>query len=360
MTSSEPGWFSSSGVERLRQLSRVCLDPWSLLCLVGLAWAINQLVRPTPERPPPIAPRLYPCEEIASDVYTVAWSPDGQSLAVVSHAGEVALWDAAFERERPYVLPVDLAKRAGGEWHARDLAWSPDGRTLASTLGHEVLLWDAAAGVVRRVLAGHAKPVRSLAFAPDGRTLLSGDIQGIVRSWDLETGGSRELAASIHRGDTRVGAAWFSTDARTIAATVSDGAVVLRDADSGAIRQTLLRPNELVLSAAFSPDGRSIAVGGTGARVDVFDVATGRAKGSWSLPSPNATALAFTPDGRGLAVASGPDGTVMLCDVASRRERLTLKGIGPIRGLSFTQDGQSLAGGSAPAKVAIWTLPTGP
>jgi hypothetical protein len=49
-----------------------------------------------------------------------------------------------------------------------------------------------------------------------------------------------------------------------------------------------------------------------------------------------------------------------LYDVASRRGRLVLECIGPVRGLSFTRDGQGLAGGSAPAKMAIWTLPTVP
>ncbi|MGE3819730.1 MAG: WD40 repeat domain-containing protein, partial [Isosphaeraceae bacterium] len=180
--------------------------------------------------------------------------------------------------------------------------------------------------------------------------------RGIVRFWDLQTGASREFAASVHAGPMISGAAWFSPDARTIAATALNGEVLLIDAVTGTIRGRLNRANQLALSVAFTNDSKTIAVGSVEARVDLFDVATCEPKGSCAPPSSNATALAFTDDGRGLAVASGIDGTVTIWDVLRCEKRLTLEGVGRNRGLAFTSDNEFLVGGSPVAKVAVWTL----
>ena len=87
MTSSERGWFESPRFARLRRLSRLCLAPWSIVCIVGLAWGIQQLVWPTPEREPaPIEARRYQLEGFKGEIYTVDWSPDETLLAPLRRA----------------------------------------------------------------------------------------------------------------------------------------------------------------------------------------------------------------------------------------------------------------------------------
>src|SRR4051812_8759772 len=75
--------------------------------------------------------------------------------------------------------------RHGGP--ARGLAFSPDGKSLASA-SHDrtVSVWDVPSGKERLRLTGHTGDVVCLSFAPDGATLASGSRDGTMRVWALE------------------------------------------------------------------------------------------------------------------------------------------------------------------------------
>ena len=198
---------------------------------------------------------------------SVAFSPpDGQSLAVVSGDSTVKLWDLA--------TGTDYANLEHDS-QVTSVAYSPDGTSLASTSGQVVTLWDPASGAPTAVLEGHAHWVGAVAFSPDGATLASqSGWDGLVRLWDVET---HRTVASIE--NTRGGSAMaFSPDGATLACA-SGPLVKLWDVGTR-VRIDSLAHRDWVHVVAFSPDGGTLATG-TSKGIEVWDAS------GWQRPRPH-------------------------------------------------------------------------
>lgn len=110
---------------------------------------------------------------------SLAWSPDGGTLAVGRAGKAVSLHDRATG-----ALRAELAHPAG----VRAMAFAPDNRTLAVATGSSVVLWDLATNERRMVLRGHTGTVTGVGFTPDGRLLASAALDGQVKLWEASSG----------------------------------------------------------------------------------------------------------------------------------------------------------------------------
>jgi len=243
-----------------------------------------------------------------------------------------------------------------------NVAWSPDGRLLATggAAGgldtNDAVLWDARTG--RRVftLRGHEEDVYSVGFSLDSTRVVttSDDDRAIV--WDVSNG-ERLLTARIGK-DT--GGASFSPDGRLLAVTGARGSVQVLNAATGAPTATLRAPGGPFCSPAFSPDGARIAASGCpniSYRTVVWDVRSG--KRLFTIRDDGGSSgIMFSPDGDRLAGRT--DDTAGVWDAWTGEPLLALSGhSGTVYGVAYSRDGSRLATGSVDGTARIWDADTG-
>ncbi len=292
-------------------------------------------------------------------VQSVAFSPDGRVLA---SCGDVTArrWDLA-TRQTISVLT--------SETPVTSMALSPDGHTLAlADSNAAVSLWTIATGRIT-ALTGFTGRVQSVAFSPDGRTLASSEAQPqprqpgqvppkwrtttTIRRWDLATG-QATTASSL--ADSYGHAMAFHPGGQILASSGGlDGAAQLLDLATGQV--TMLAGHTSGIEAvAFSPDGRRLATGSTDATVRLWDLATGQTTATLTPHGGYVVSVAFSPDGRVLASAS-LDATVRLWDPATGQATATLFGHADfVTSTAFSPDGRALASGSLDKTVRLWAL----
>ena len=269
------------------------------------------------------------------DVTTIAFSPDGRTLASCERGGVGRLWEVrtgkpiAIFREfrqsenpglRALVFSEDGTKLIGANWNNEvsvselsenikppiisymdgrkanrvtlDIQLSPNGNFLAIAdprpedwKNNEFLikLWDTTTGKQLHTLTGHTQWVRSIAFSADSKALVSGDY-GKIRLWDTVTG--RLKATSNWRRGTITYALAFSPSGRFIASGHREGVKLWdntvkpkRQTDDaiGAYQHTLeLRGHkDYVSKLAFSPDEKTLLTGSKDGTIQAWDTATG-------------------------------------------------------------------------------------
>jgi WD40 repeat protein len=284
-----------------------------------------------------------------NSVYSVAFSPDGKTLASGGLDDTVIRWDVA--KHQP------IGQTLTGHTNAvESVAFSPDGKTLASASDDQtIILWDATADrPIGRPLAGHTGAVYSVAFSPDGKTLASGSLDKTIIVWNVAT---RQPIGRPLTGHTRaVRSVAFSPDGKTLVSGSDDGAIILWDLSTGQpIGEPFVSGAGMVWSVAFSPDGKTLAFGGQTGSVVLWDVTTRQMIGGPLTGHKGAVrSVAFSPDGTTLASGSWDD-TIMLWVVATRLpigQPLT----GYTSGMAFSPDGKTLASGCSDNSVILWDL----
>jgi WD40 repeat protein len=308
-------------------------------------------------------------------VKTVAFSPDGHTLASGSLDATIRLWNLT-DPAHPTPLGQPLTGHTGT---VRSLAFSPDGHTLAagseddsvigaaSGIGDDIVrLWNlsdpAHAAALGQPLTGNTSGVTSLSFSPDGHTLAAGSDDATIRLWNLtDPAHPGPLGQPLTGHTDAVDGMAFSPDGHTLASGSNDATIRLwnltNPAHPAPLGQPLTGHTNAVTSVAFSPDGHTLASGSADSTIRLWNLDT-------AVPltgHTNAvTSVAFSPDGHTLASGSA-DHSIRLWNLTDPAHPTPLGQ--PLTGhtdnvvsVAFSPDGHTLASGSYDDTIRLWNL----
>jgi WD40 repeat protein len=283
-------------------------------------------------------------------VISLAFSADGRMIVAGSFDGAVRVWNVEAGKEK-------ATFQGHSPWLR--VAFSPNGKTIASGSGKTVRLQDLSrgtrvAGAGKQVLQGAQGDISALAFSPDGGTLVAGAgkpagrhlMLGDLYFWDTESG-RQQFALLDFAGSIRSVA--FSPDGKTFAA--GSGKVHLWDTSTGKLKASLPEPSNVL---AFAVDGTLAAACRNDDKIRIWSPGTTKARAVLSGHHGTVDSIALTRDGRLLASTSD-DGTLMLWDVARATEMLTIETKHGLNAVAFSPDDTILAAGIG-SEVVLWDV----
>lgn len=285
----------------------------------------------------------------------ITFARDGR--LAVNFDNEIAVYDPATGKQ--------LARWRSGEFAAQALAFSPDGKALASggVWRTAVDLWDSRTGRPLRELVGHGGPVDYLRFVSGGRLLSAGRDRQVV-AWDLATGDGR--SGRLPGRPSAIASVALSADGKLLAsASWRERAINLCEGPDK-VRHALRGHEGRVLGMDFSRDGKRLASFDDKGALRIWDTATGKSvlhvtkglgntdRGQFFLP------LAFSATGERLLVGSGR-GELRVVDAGTGKVGRAYTLGTELGGSAIAPDGRlvALCGGYGQPVVVLWDSVSG-
>ena len=245
-----------------------------------------------------------------------------------------------------------LTTISGVHGNFTQIAWSPNGDQLAiGSTDKKVRIWDRVQGGACNVLGSHDGDVGTVAWSPQGTQLASGSADQTVKVWDTLSGLLLDTN-DVHYSDVR--AVSWSPDGMLLASGSWFGRLSLQRSGLKSLDPTYFDLDDRVLSIAWSPDGKEIATGGSVGRVSIRRSNDGVAERNLLGHAKWVDCVVWWSDGVTIATASG-DETIRIWNARTGESLAVLEGHSrPIRTLSLHPSGRLLASIDR-EEIRIWS-----
>ncbi|KAJ4864203.1 WD domain, g-beta repeat domain-containing protein [Trichoderma breve] len=215
------------------------------------------------------------------------------------------------------------------------LIFSPTRCLIRQYFRHEQPPWIT-------ILEGHTSSINAVSFSPDCQRLASASDDFAVLLWDANTGA---LLKSLTAHTSKVLSVAFSLNGERLASGCHDGRVCLWDVDTGAMVWNAKKHDNPVLSVIFSSDHGHVTSASVGGLIWSWDVRTGALLSAF-VETTNVTVIAFAPNGKWVATVFEESGKMLvnLWDVRNGMLLRTFKGSNcRVWSIIFSPDGEQLA-----------------
>jgi eukaryotic-like serine/threonine-protein kinase len=299
----------------------------------------------------PMGKTIVSYQEHREKVMSLAWSPDGRRIASAAQ-GIVQVWEPLSGR-----TIYTHKDKAFFPQYIYGVAWSPNSTHLVSGCADKTLqVWDANKGNLVTTYKGHTKGISCVAWSPDGTRIVSGSVDKTAQVWNA-TSGQHILTFANHSGllgILGVSAVAWSPDGRRITSCGNDSHVKVWDASDGSGIYSYDEHKGTIYGLAWSPDSSRIASCSHDLTIQVWVADTGSYRVVCRGHTQRVNAVAFSPDGRYLASAC-EDNTVRLWSSETGKNLFIYEGhTKNVHTLAWSPDGKYIASGGDDKIVQVW------
>ncbi len=314
-------------------------------------WATSELMAPAVVNLETILANLQEQNSLNQHngwVWDVAWSPNGETLATASADGTAILWTAQGE----LLQTLEHGDRVYG------LGFSPDGQTLATaTANHSVKLWGIN-GTLLHTLSGHQGSVFAVSFSPQGHLLVTGSTDKTAKIWRIEPNSPTPpiLLQTITAHTKEISDISFSPDGEILATASYDNQVKLwkiTPTGTAELLTTLTGHQSGVSTVNFAPNGQTLATASGDGRVKLW-TRDGELINAFKAHDNVVTRVIWSPNGNLLGTAS-EDQRVKLWSVYDSTLLKTLTAhSAAVWDIAWSPDGKTLASASGDNTTMLW------
>lgn len=285
-------------------------------------------------------------------IRALAISPDKATVAV-ARSNQVTLYEAKSGNVLQTLVDAELKTSGGQPVQAahlaivESLAFSPDGKLLATGSFRDVKLWNPADGSLKTRIPGFADRVMALAFSPDGKLLATGGgaatEDGEIKVLEVPEG-KQVLDIKNGHSDTVFGVA-FSPDGTKLATCSADKFVKVFEMPSGKFVKALEGHTHHVLDVAWKHDGKLLASAGADNLIKIWDLASGEQKRNIKGHNKQVTRLQFVGKTSQLVTCGGDQNVLLFNTDNGGRQRAFTGAKDFLYALAVTADGSLVAAG---------------